>query len=60
MEYFTEENVTSKVGKQVRAKRVIMVCQESKGCKKLPKGTLGKVTGVKVKDLDGYPFYRVL
>jgi hypothetical protein len=58
MDCFTEENVYSKIGKQVKAKRVIMVKAKSR-YKKLPKGTLGKVTGVKVVDLDGCPFYRV-
>jgi hypothetical protein len=58
MEFFTEEHVSSKVGKQVKAKRVIMVKTKSR-YKSLPKGTLGKVAGVKVKDLDGYPLYRI-
>jgi hypothetical protein len=59
MEYFTEENVYSKIGKRVRVKRVIFVWQESTGWKKLPKGTLGKVTGVKVKDFDSCFLYRI-
>jgi hypothetical protein len=59
MEYFTVENVYAKVGRHVRAKRVTLVWQEPAGYKKLPKGTLGKVTGVKMKDFDGCPLYRV-
>lgn len=58
MEYFTAENIFSKLGKRVRAKRVIMVKTKSR-YKSLPKGTRGKVMGIKVVELDGRPSYRV-